>query len=359
MIILHYLVRDLYLKSHLSFLHLKNIQQYFLLPSNCDSNLIPDHSKIITKSNLTQYSKQIINTINQLHPNAIIFSDYKLKELILTTLKKNNHKLFLFNHGVWCPGILNRRKTQHLTDPRLTLFDHLFFTKRELPFLLHCKVDPQQITTIHGFVGIDYLNITKPNHSTPNNILFIVNKAGFNYKQVYDLNQTVKEYQTILNILSKFAIHHDYQIYIKFKPTGQLEKKVRHNSLHKHKHIHTISSLDLIYPHLINSSIVIIQGYSTCYLESLYLDKPTILCQIPKTMDYLDIIKYKYLPQAYSTEQLMYLLNKFHHQNWKSDQLDQYHQQRNQYLDENLGLPIENVSQKIMNSISQHTTNEP
>ena len=121
--------------------------------------------------------------------------------------------------------------------------------------------------------------------------------------------------------------------------TGLLESKVNSHKNQYPPHVKVIPGSDMIYNSLLDASIVIVQGYSTTYLESLYLDKPTILCQIPKNHDYLDIDRFPDLPQSHDVDSLIQLLTL--HKNDPKHKIAQtkYQTARIQYLKPYFDLP--------------------
>jgi hypothetical protein len=121
------------------------------------------------------------------------------------------------------------------------------------------------------------------------------------------------------------------------KPTRHLERNSKNSKFHKNPKVMAITGTDLIYDHLIRADIVIIQGYSTTYIESLVLNKTTILCQFPKGQDFLGLNEFPNLPQANNAQDLHKFLN-----------MDLTSIDYQPYLTKYLGNPLQSVYQNII-----------
>jgi len=145
-------------------------------------------------------------------------------------------------------------------------------------------------------------------------ILFITNKAGFDNKtKNCDHDKTFIEYKLVLMTLIEFAKIHNYRIVTKMKSTGLLEtksQKVNHSNISTG--LRVVSGLELPYDLMIEADIIIIQGYSTTYIESLYLGKWVILIQIPFNSDFLGVHQFPNLLKCYTTDSLNIELKKIH-----------------------------------------------
>lgn len=361
--ILHYIIRYDLIRVHLPFEYIKdiNVINHYLIPSTVDKKLYKD---IKNKTIVNFNDNNIINIINNIKPNLIIISDTVIDEKIFKKLSKYN--IYLIRHGIYCDGILNKITGKAKKGFYIPYCSKIFFNTNET--IAFTKNNNKHITgidflhkfiPINGYYGFDYLdhlsNTTKLNKNKIPHILFIVNKAGFNSKQGRDHNLTYNEYINIINSLINIKI--PIKILVKMKHTGQIENKTRNIKQHQNTNIQIISSHDIIYPYLLMSDIILIQGYSSCFFEALYLNKPTIVCQIPKNMDFLGIDNYPIIGKELQVNNIKQLNNKIL-KLINNPVIDKYPEECQQILKDKIGgYPFETVYNKVLHTYkldSQH-----
>lgn len=368
MIILHYILKPHLIRTHLPFEFIINndVINHYLIPSNVNvkiTSLIKNKENIHIVKNtvsLAKFNKKILLMISNVNPDIIIISDRTIESNFYIETAK--WKKYLIHHGIWCQGILNKFKSKAVGMNFLNHFDKIFLTQHEINSLLHntnnihfSGINLLNIfTPVKGFYGFDYINHVSKTHVKTNingnkNILIIVNKSKFDKNLHYNINLTNKEYITILNTVIKVIDTHPINIYVKMKHNGCVESSTRNNKSHTHKNVHIINSNNVVYPHLLNADIVIIQGYSTCFYESLYLNKPTIVCQFPKNLDHLDIDNLPLLGQklqSYTPTQLYDNIIELLNNPITSD----YIKECQLYLKTKIGTPFESIVDKIINT---------
>ncbi len=296
---LHYIIRPELARCHLIF----NLdsgcdkhKHYFYCPAAIKVKWFPNDNLYIGGS--------IFSIIEKVGAEVVLMSDYKVDLTVLEKLSKIV-KLWFFNHGIWCPGILERRKSKNSQYPHLDCFHKIFITENESRYLpLKLK---NKIVVVKGYIGLDLLNWYQREKMVDNlqrSILIITNKAGFQDNVICNDAFTLKEYNDIIEIVCPWALKHGYVVKSKMKNTRHLAKQVA-----KNKQVVIIGGDDLIYKHLLAADMVIVQGYSSCFIESLVLNKPCILCQLPKGADFLGLESYPNLLQAYNQTDLLKCLN--------------------------------------------------
>ena len=321
---------------------IKNI--YVFSKNNVDDSLFKGREIYIV--NDLENEESYDDIIKLYNPQVIIFA--KKSFSIICTYLKNKHKiqnLYHIHHGFWNRYTLKKICRQYVIDCKN-------YTKVFLPTRNYLQIKKYNISgseniyPINGLTQIDYLlsidlnkeKIIKHN-SNKKSILFISNYRG---------NNNEIEYKQIINTLKVLAKKLDLIIYVKPKNTKDKNVSDYYTKTKYGNNIRLINQKSIIYNYFF-CDIIIIQTTGTSLLESLILNKPTILCQILDNTDYMDVKKYKNIPQANNIKKLEEFITTIHNNNYVINN-DKYENERQTFIEENIG-KLENVTEKIMETI--------
>lgn len=361
--LLHYVADTMFARNHLSFTYLKD-QQYFLMPTKCfnESSLNPywKKSKVTCLDmDLKQHSKNIVDQIEEINPDAILFSyvEPPLEPLLIEL--KSKYPVYYMHHGIYCDGLISKFKIKKLPQGKHRVFTHftkIFFTPREIDSYFKLFMNHDCLVPIKGYVGLDlYHEIKKENPDKDNRIMSEINDE-FISKGITDINGYLllvggklhDEYLEILRIALEFAIKNSWVVITKMKPNRGVWDKTSKHKLHQNPRVKVLLDYEVIYDYLF-ADLILIQRYSTVYYESLALKKPTLLCQLKElSIKFQGINKFPHLPQAYQSNEILPMLRKTH----QDQHLIAREEARIAYLFNNFGsYDLENVTQKIYQTI--------
>ena len=348
--ILHFPPLKITLRSHLTFYDNEYFENYYLIPDDSKNRSLVKSKNIKIFKHLNKSKKdysEIEKIILKIKPDVFIISDILTDIQFKEFLKKHVNLLYFVHHGFWnCHAIKDLVKN----DMYKKNYDYLtraFVLRRNFH---HFNKFRNKFYPINGLPQLDYMltvDLVQAKKS-----LHKINKSSIllitNYKT--EMDTCVKEYTEILNSLIKFSIEKNYHIYTKIKrPDSKISSMIAKNVLNKNKYVTLISDDSLLYEYFF-CDIIVIQTTGTSLIESLILNKPTILCQIKNHIDYMDIKKYKHIPQANDLNQLTKWLKKLDKKSQAIISSEKYMNDRNAYLEENLG-KLENTTNKILEII--------
>lgn len=359
--ILHYIIRPYFYRCHYPFQDSEEIEHFYFGPSARQPPWFKkDKNHVLYDASPNKHSITILQKIAKVKPDIILLSDYSLDVKTTKALKDAGYQIWLINHGIWCPGFLDRRaKVGEKNNVNLQFIDRAFHTEPEQLYFLNLGYSEMIFKSIKGYIGLDILEYVKKFDTLSNyqtkykisqnenekepTILFITNKAGFHPHSVCNDSETYKEYCKVFDNLSKWAEKNKYKLLVKMKMTRSLEMKTKKLKGHNDKHVFIIPGNELLYPALLLADIVVIQGYSTSYIEALYLNKVSIICQIPKNHDFQGLEQYPQLLVAYDFTKLNNLLD----QGISLVKSVEYQKDRMKYLQTYVSLPTESLIERI------------
>ena len=352
--LLHFIQNKIVIRMHLSFNDNENFINYYIVPTDSKNrDLIYSHRILLYKlqnaNGLSQFLPNIKGMILKIHPDVIILSERCISNQYIELFKRLKIPIYYMHHGLWNIKHLEFKMTDPEFLKSFNIFYRSFLGYRNAKLLkkVSRKFYPLQgLTTIDYMQHIDLEQQKKNIHKNKKNqrcLLFISNR-----KKKY-----MQEYIKILPTLVRFAELFDFHIYLKLKSSclekfNNFYKRKGFSNLHKNQNITLIKKEDSLLYNYFFSDIIIVQTTGTSYIESLILNKPTILCQIYDKTDYMDSKKYSKLLIAQNINQLQELLKQVTKKNIKADM--EYQKDRQDFLKENIGL-LENASEKIQSVI--------
>jgi len=275
------------------------------------------------KTNYSFYNdiSSIIELINEKKIKYIFFSCLNKYETVLLEIKKKIlFKTFIFalRDGMWNfkqLNVINKTKKEIIKYNKF--IEKYIMSNYEKRNLNNEIVGFNKIISFEGFPQLDYCRFIKDNfndNKCKKNILFVnnydqINLWGMNKNQNL-INETVKEYLYYISFLSKYCSDNNYNLIIKIKHNFRhVYNKILNNpdiiKVHNLPHVYILDK-ENIYDYL-DSHIILIQGYSTFYLESLSVNSNVILCQNYKICDSLESDKFNLL-KSKNIEELKFIL---------------------------------------------------
>ena len=334
--ILHFAPNNITVRSHLSFYDTDDLENFYLVPNDSKIlNLINKNIilfKKIKDKKIAACYDEIKKIIYEVKPDVFITSNQLPSLFVENFLLKNVPLTYYIQHGIWSFHETERLSKTTLMA-RLSKFHKVYINIQNCRML---NIKYENFIPINGNTQIDYLlnNINlddckKRLHIEPlkKSILFVGNIKPRNFE----------EYPLIMNALLSFAEINNYQIYSKIKRPTIYGPNYKQNfkSIHENKNITLLDRDCLLYEYFF-CDLIIIQTTGTSFLESLTLNKPTLLCQILDHTDFLNVKKYRSFPQVNSIEELEQWLKKFNENN-NFFVTSTFNEDRDIILKENLG----------------------
>lgn len=340
------LIKNIYLVPHayLTFDDTDSIKNIYLGPSGSNEDLF-DGKKIHDIKDI--YDVKKINELVDIYKPIAVITSTKLVEKIYPFLKEKFKSIYYIPHSYW--NVLDFDKL--IRDKNL----FYYFTKAFIPYRYHSiltKNEQLNYCCVQGLTQIDYL-LKKINLDEKRKILHKSNKKCILFVASYKENEKIynKEFACIIKLLNKLATKLNLKIYIKPKPqapksSSNIAKKQLETL--KNENIEFIDPKLFMYDYFF-CDLIIVQTCGTAFIESLILNKPTILCQILNHADYIDVKKYKNILQANDIASLSKIITTLHNDNYKIEN-ENYENERQKYIKENIG-ELENVTEKITQTI--------
>lgn len=245
-------------------------------------------------------------------------------------------------HGIWNP--YNTKRERGLIRNYYSKFTRAFIAKGNYDMI--SKIG-NKFYSVNGTTQIDYL-LNNPNFyqkkEDEKSILFLTNtKLDF-----------LSEYHSVMKFLVNFIDQNGYKLYIKVKRVETLNK---FNGLYKNnKNITFIDDSSKIVYNYYFCDIILVQSCGTSLIEAMLINKPVILCQISHHVDYMDIKKFKHIPQANNIGDLEKIITSMAKDN-SIIESPEYIEEREQFLNRIVG-DIENCTQKITKIIIEDYYNK-
>ena len=313
--ILHFIQNKAALRAHLTFSDTEEITNYYIIPLGTKNQvLIHSENKFFYKNNSTSgletYCEDTMELIKKLEPDALIVAQANICGAYQAYFKSKIKKIYYIHHGFWSMTQINAKIHENAFFDNYLIFDKVFMMKRNAEAL---KKVSDKFYTINGIPQIDYMKSVdleqkkKLIHKFPKkkSILLVTNNKA----------NSLKEYINILSVLVRFAKKYNYHVYTKIKKSPSTKATYlasfrKANLMHRNSSITIIADDSLLYDYFF-CDVVVIQTMGTSLIESLILDKPTILCQLINHTDYMDIKKYPIIPQANNVRELVRYLEIF------------------------------------------------
>jgi hypothetical protein len=212
---------------------------------------------------------------------AVIILCIAMTQKTVDPLLKYGHPIIFFVHGVTEPYHTRfvSKVWKQCVSPK---FDCLYLCgppHREIVHLMGLKKDKYQV--LPGLVQLDYLFMMKQNISLVREMVYKELDHNKNCKSVLIINQLKGGVPLEQVVHAIHAVYPTSHIYIKSKVAqGEINCshiiKTRKLRCTAHSKISTISWTKLIYPYMC-ADIIIILGFSTCFIEALLLNPRTVM----------------------------------------------------------------------------------
>tara|TARA_B100001057_G_scaffold494354_1_gene590723 strand:- start:1255 stop:2223 length:969 start_codon:yes stop_codon:yes gene_type:complete len=304
----------------------------------------------------------IIDFINNKNIKYIIFSCLNGHAInYINYIKQNisfNTYIFALRDGMWNLKQLNVKNsiTSEISKGH-DLIEKYIMSNYEKKHLKNTLRGYEKIITFNGFPQLDYCKFKKKNNDN-RDILFVNNYDQINLwrldKNPDLIQKTIQEYYYYISFLSDYCKKNNYNLLIKLKHNGRdifnyITQNTKIKKIHNLSHVKVLDK-ENIYDY-INSKIILIQGYSTFYLESLSVNNSVILCQNYKICDSLESDKFDLL-KSKNTDELKVILDNIDsliNENYIKN-IEEY----KNYLEIN----DNNICNKILNTILNKYINE-
>ena len=298
---------------------------FYMIKNSAYNNTVNIMFSNRKKSNYFFYDNisSILDIINTKKIKCIFFSCLNKYESVLLEIKsKIPFKTFIFalRDGMWNfkqLDVINKYFNKQIIEHDEFIENYIMsnYEKRNLNNKI---IGYDKIISFNSFPQLDYCRFIKENNrgkKNRKNILFVNNYDQINLwgmdKNENLQKEIVKEYLYYISFLSKYCINNNYDLIIKIKHNFRhVYNKIASNSdivkIHNLPYVYVLDK-ENIYDY-INSEIILIQGYSTFYLESLSVNSNVILCQNYKICDSLESDKFNLL-KSKNTEELKFILD--------------------------------------------------
>lgn len=269
---------------------------------------------------INDYDKFIKETINYLKNNnniKYLFLCLINNEIlpVLKYAKSIGINIYYIHHGLWNKTQLNVINNNNKIVMKYELVDHIIITNHEKSKLTNVS-DKNKLVGFNGMLQLDYVINKKQFKLKPGkkkNLLFVnnydqINLWGKNNSKNKDI---INDYIYHISFLCDWCKNNNVNFYIKIKHNfryiyDSMCRNTKIINIHKQSHVYLLDK-ENIYDY-INADYILIQGYSTFYIESLLVNYNVIICQYMKICDSLETDQFNLL-KSKNKEELKYILD--------------------------------------------------
>ena len=338
--ILHYIPSKKTVRCHSNFKDNEFFENYYFFFETCLlKNSTQKNSSRFKNTKMSPIG--LIQYVKKVKPDILIVSNKLVGDKFIQFLRNNIKLIYFIHHGIWNPFQIKSFVKSDIYKKKFDIFDKAFVCYRN--WIAFSKYS-NKFYPLNGLPQIDlmldtdfqsYKNIIHKSRVVKT-ILFVAN-----CKEKSD-----EELHEIMHYLNIFCYNYKYHLYLKLKRNLVSQEKFLRN-IRKRSYLTIVPIEESMY-HYFFCDIVLIQTCGTSLVESLLLDKPTILVQIKDQTDYMDCKKYSHIPQVTNLGVLGQTLLGIHKINKTVD----YIEQKNQFLKEYLG-ERGNATNQILNVIKK------